>query len=328
MIDMPIPEIRVIKNTLPSIYLDTNVLIELSRYEKGCCKNEHIEKIEALYRSLLKCMQEKRILCVLGHQLEEMGTSQRREAERDFLFRFTNVEFKSPHQVEKMQKKKGYQAFEKKKLIEIFNVFDIIESPVCVSNSSIEIHAVPMYTPEKAKELKQEKQNLAKILNDVKKQGRIAKNFEDQLALELKAEIQVFQYNLEHYNDSWQGYMHMNDALIDVYRRVGIDPINASDDERINAVSKHNSFLVSPYHHKLPCVWIRSVLFAHIMQRQNKIIHSDNLDITWASAYLPFIDYAITDTSFCNLLNQSGLAESYGTKVYCFKTLGKLLEEL
>ena len=118
------------------------------------------------------------------------------------------------------------------------------------------------------------------------------------------------------------------DALKIIYRRVGIDTYNSSDGDKLKAVDSHNKFLISPYHHKLPRVWIRSVLFAHLMQRQNKIIPSDNLDIMWASAYLPFVDYVVTDSAFCNLLNQSGLADQYGTQVYCFKTLDGLLKAL
>lgn len=169
---------------------------------------------------------------------------------------------------------------------------------------------------------------MATKLNDVKNNKRVAENYDAQLELELKADIQVFLHNLEHYKDSPDDCMNMINALGEVYRRVGTMPGDLSNDDIIRVIDSHNHFLLSSYHHKLPYVWICSVLFAHIMQRQNKILHSDNLDITWASAYLPFVDYAVTDTAFCNLLNQSGLAELYGTKVYCFKTLNKLLEEL
>ena len=328
LIDMPIPEIRIIKDTLLSIYLDTNVLIELSRYEKGCCTNEHIDKIGALHSTLQTLMQEKRIFCVLGNQLEEMGTSRAREDARNFLYRFTNKELKTPSQIKNIQLKSGYRAFAENEPVSVFRASDIAKKTICVSNSSIEVHAVPMYSVEQIEKFKQDKKILATTLNDVKSNGKIAKNYDDQLGLELKADFQVFLHNLEHYADSQDDYMNMLDALATVYRRVGMDPYNASHSDIIKAVDSHNHFLLSSYHHKLPYVWICSALFAHIMQRQNTIRPSDNLDITWASAYLPFVDYAVTDTVFCNLLNQSGLAESYGTKVYCFKTLNSLLQSL
>ena len=326
MQNMPIPEVKIIKNTLPIVYLDTNALIELSRYEKRYCTNEHVDKIGELYNTLHKLMREKRVLCALGNQLEEMGTSRAREDARNFLFRFTNVELKTPSQVKNIQFKAGYQAFAENAPTTTFDAMGIVDRFLYVSNSSIEVHAVPLYSVEKTEELKLDKQSLAAKLNDAKSSKQIADNYDAQLEIELKADFQVFLYHLEHGNDSLIGYTNMLDALGTVYSRVGFDPNNASNSDILEVVNKHNHFLLSPYHHKLPYVWISSVLFAHVMQRQNKVLHSDHLDITWASAYLAFADYVVTDTAFCNLLNQSGLAESYGTKVYCFKTLNELLK--
>ena len=208
-----------------------------------------------------------------------------------------------------------------------FNVTEIIENPVYVNNTSIEVQVVPICSEEQATKSKQSKQQLASVLNDKKNSGQISKNYGDQLTLELSADYQVFQYITEHCSDSPEDYMSMIDSLRLAYYCTGIDPASTTTDAKIAAINNYKKFLMSPQHHKLPYVWTRSVLFAHIMQRQNKIIHSDNLDIKWASAYLPFVDYVVTDSAFCNLLNQSGLAELYGTKVYCFKTIGKLLEE-
>lgn len=327
VINMLTPEVKIIKNTLPCIYLDTNILIELSRYEKGCCKNEHVDKIGGLYNALHKLMREKRILCALGNQLEEMGTSRAREDARNFLFRFTNVELKTPSQVKNMQFKAGYQAFAENAPTTTFDATGIVDRIFYVSNSLIEVHAVPLYSVEKTEELKRDKQILAAKLNDAKSSKRIADNYDAQLEVELKADFQVFLHHLEHYNDSMIGYMNMLDALGTVYSCVGFDPNNASNCDILEVVDRYNHFLLSSYHHKLPYVWISSVLFAHVMQRQNKVMQSDHLDITWASAYFAFVDYVVTDTTFCNLLNQSGLAEFYGTKVYCFKTLNELLKE-
>lgn len=325
---MPIPEIKIFKNTVPSIYLDTNILIELSRYEKGCCTNEHVDNIGALYHTLQKLMRERRIFCVLGNQLEEMGTARARGDARNFLFRFTNAELKTPSQIKNMQLKIGYQSFVKNTPLITFEATKFLDNVMCVSNSSIEVHAVTMYSAEHVGELKKDKENLATALNNAKSSKQVAKNYDAQLEVELNADFQVFLHHLEHYNDSPNGAINMLDALGAVYHRVGLDLANAFQGDIIKAVDSHNHFLLSSYHHKLPYIWVCSVLFAHVMQRQNKILHSDNLDITWASAYLPFVDYAVTDTAFCNLLNESGLVDLYGAKVYCFKSLNNLLELL
>ncbi|MCR4719212.1 MAG: hypothetical protein K5768_06240 [Firmicutes bacterium] len=118
------------------------------------------------------------------------------------------------------------------------------------------------------------------------------------------------------------------DMLISICKRVGVNIIGASYEKILEAIKIYQEFLLSAYHHNLPYKQIESVLFTNILQRPNMIIDSDVLDIKWASVYLPFIDYAVTDKSFCNLLQASGLADRYGTKVYSFNTLNDLLNEL
>ena len=328
MINTPTPETKIVKNVVPAIYLDTNVLIELSNYEKGCCKNEHVEKIGVLYTALRNLMKDNRILCVLGNQFEEMAVAPARKDARRFLFGFTNAELKSPPQIKNAQVKAGYRAFATDMQIYTFEATEIVKKAKFVSGSSIEVHAIPAYSPEQIKELKQDKYILAEKLNEAKIKKRIAKNYDEQLKLELQADFNVFKYRLEHSAESQEDFTNMLDALAVMYSCIGLNPRNASHSDIVSAVDSYNQFLLSSYHHKLPYVWISSVLFAHIMQRQKKISQSDNLDITWASAYLPFVDYAVTDTSFCDLLNQSGLSTHYGTKVFCFKTINNLLEKL
>ena len=85
---------------------------------------------------------------------------------------------------------------------------------------------------------------------------------------------------------------------------------------------------MSPYHDALPYIWIRANLWSRLMHREKAVLHSDNLDIQWAAAYLPFVDYVVTDNACCRLLQESGLTELYGAKVYSFKGLGNLLDEL
>ena len=82
------------------------------------------------------------------------------------------------------------------------------------------------------------------------------------------------------------------------------------------------------YHDLLPYIWIRASLWAHLMQRPNRIVRGDNLDVQWAAAYLPFVNFAITDGAFCKLLQESGLADLYGTKVYSLRTLNTLIDDL
>lgn len=169
---------------------------------------------------------------------------------------------------------------------------------------------------------------MAFSLNDVKKSGRISKDYEKQLDVELRADFIVHLHRLEHCNDSIKDFERYIDHKGKICELIEVDFSNWNNEDYKKAVEIYGHFLLSECHHALPNVWIRSVLFTHLMQRSNNIIHSDDLDITWASAYLPFVDYAVTDIKFSNLLNNSGLSKKYNTKVYNMKTLKDLLNEL
>ena len=322
------PKIYIKKNKIPVIYLDTCLLIELSRYEKGKCTDVHSQHIGKLYDILLSLMRENRILCPLGNQMCEMGMSRQRQQARNFVFQFTNARMIEPSGIEDMQFDIGCNAFVNSESSLNFNAEDIFERLYSDDVNSFKIDIATIYPEEKILNLKQSKYVLMQKLNTAKKSNEKVLDFYSQLKLELEADFQVFMHIIENYDKSIESYSLNIDTLVKIFRRIGINIIGTSNEERVNAVSIHNDFLLSLYHHQLPCVWIKSVLFAHIMQRPNKIIQSDYLDIMWASAYLPFIDYAITDKKFCALLNQSGLAELYRTKVYDLNSIDKLLEEL
>lgn len=327
MNDYLYPKIKIQKNQIPILYLDTCALIEFSKYMHSKCTNEHKRELGELYDTLLSLMQQKRILCPTGNQLQEMGVSRGREKAREFLFRFTNATFRNPAIIEDAQMDLGYQSFstEAKAIILDCNfVLDNKNFP----GSPFFVHASPIYNQSILSELKREKLNGVARLNEMKENGCVFQNFDSQLKNELESDFWYFLRSLEHYKDSFESYIRCVDELHSAYRRTGTYSDDVSDPKYISAVENHNRFLLSNYHHKLPYKWIEAVLWAHRMRRPNKIQQGDVLDTVWAAAYLPFIDYAVTDGAFCDLLHESGLADQYGVKVYTFKTLDLLLKEL
>lgn len=322
----PYPNIKVTKSEIPTIYLDTCTMIELSRHEKGICTDAYRQEIGELYDVLTFLMRNRKVHCVLGNQLQEMGISKGRAPSRDFLFRFTNLELQHPYLIEKAQLDLGYQAYAEHHLsLELG--FEMITDHDPQPNSQIIVHVAPVYSQEKLQKTKESKLSTVAELNNMKESGRIEKDYATQLDTEYKADFQVFLHTLEHANDSIESLSLYFDTLRLVYKRAGI-PLTASDQERLCAVDTHNRFLLSSYHHKLPYKHIEAVLWATRMQRSDKIKNGDNLDTIWAAAYLPFVHYAVTDNAFCALLGSSGLAEHYDAKVFSHKTLRGLLEEL
>lgn len=321
------PRTKIKKTKIPVIYLDSCILIELSKYEQGKCTDVHAESIGKLYNTLVPLIRENRILCPLGNQMCETAVSQQRKQMRDFLYRFTNSAMLEPSEIENVQLDYGYKSFVNNVPILEFNAEEIFIQRSLVSDTSMEVNSSPIYTKEKLEILKQEKTKLMMELNALKNTGDIL-SFDLRLRIELASDSEVLIYILEHCNDSESLYNLAQDKLIEVYRRVGINITEEPFQNCIQRIGVYNDFLLSFHHHLLPYVLIKSILFTHLMQRPNKIIQSDYLDIKWASAYLPFVSYAITDRNFCSLLNQSGLSDKYCTKVYDIRSIDRLLEDL
>lgn len=322
----PYPNIKVTKSEIPTIYLDTCTMIELSRHKKGICTDAYRQEIGELYDVLTLLMRNRKVHCVLGNQLQEMGISKGRAPSRDFLFGFTNLELQHPYLIEKAQLDLGYRAYTEHCPSLELDIGMITEHDPQPDSQFI-IRVAPVYKQEKLQKEKETKLNTVAKLNDMKESGRVEKDYAAQLETEYKADLQVFLHTLEHANDSIASLSSYFDTLRLVYKRAGV-PLTASDQERLCAVDTHNHFLLSSYHHKLPYKHIEAVLWATRMQRSDKIKKGDNLDTTWAAAYLPFVHYAVTDNAFCALLQSSGLAEYYGTKVFSHKSLHNLLEDL
>lgn len=322
-----IPEIYVTKSKMPVIYLDTCAMIELARFENGSSTNAHKHEIGVLYEILLALMRAKCILCPLGNQLQEMGMTKDREKAKCFLYRFTNSEMLHPEFIMNAQMKLGYRAFS-------YNENAI----VCGKSTAFKeddhstlpfiVHAAPVYSQEKAATLRQEKYRIVDILNEMKSSKRIQADFKSQLRAELEAEYFMFWNKMvEKPPSSQEEYFYYVNEVEKFYRTTEFD-VNSTLEQFVDGYINYGTFLRSPYHDLLPFIWIRANLWTYLMQRPNKIVQGDNLDVQWAAAYLPYVNYAVTDHSFCTLLKDSGLAGLYGTQVYSLRTLDSLLSEL
>ncbi|MBQ9933219.1 MAG: hypothetical protein IJO69_05230 [Ruminiclostridium sp.] len=321
-----LPRIEIKKRSTPVIYLDTNAMIELSRHEKGTCTISHKKEIGELYDILTSAKREKRILCPHGNQLEEMGNARGREYARDFLFRFVNCDFLIPQAIEQAELTLGYKALVNKSSAITLDAMDCFqEDPF--PDRPYTIRAFSPYDQPKLQELSQKKKDITTTLNAMKSSGQCEKDFVSQLEAELASAFVHFNNILANCMNSQEDFVRYVDYIGPVYSRIGMT-MRESEQERLEKIQQYGHFLRSPYHHKLPYAWIEAVLWAHRMQRDKKVSSGDNLDTVWAAAYLPFVDYAVTDTDFCTLLQTSGLADLYGTKVFCFGTLSTLIETL
>ena len=314
------------KNSIPILYLDTCVMLELAKYANDKCTDSHKNEIGELFCLLPQLMKAGKILCPSGNQLQEMGMSRGRKVAKEFLLHFTNCSLESPYNIKEAELAIGYQAFISQNLWIGLNE-DIIWEEDTTPASRFRVHLSPIYSQEKLESLKATKSNIVDGLNAAKRSGRIEKNWDNQLISEQLTDFFLAYHSLSPQSNFELSEGRVIDEIKAFRNRTGFWMQSLCDipDEAVNVYFR---FLQSSYHHNLPFQRIEAVLWAHLMQRSNNIAPGDRLDVLWAAAYLPFVDFAVTDSAFCRLLTESGLAEFYGTKVYAMRNLQELIDEL
>ena len=320
------PHVSVQRQGIPILYLDTCIVLELAKQATGKCTNTHQKEISELFILLPELMSAGKLLCPLGNQLIEMGMSRGRKNAKEFLLHFTNACFKLPNEIKEAELAIGYQAFTKQiPRIEIDPTLVLDEE--LMTDSRFYIHLAPVYSPENLAERKNVKQSIVDAVNAVKATGLTKEDWNAQLRRELLADYQLAWFAFvpqEGYTPSTAHVLHQLEL---VYSRTGLCQ-RAGAPIPGDIADLYCRFLQSSYHHNLPFQRIEAVLWAHFMYRSNKIVSGDRLDALWAAAYFPFVDYAITDHSFCTLLNESGLSSLYNTKVYSMRSLREIIDLL
>lgn len=316
------PKVNIRKKAIPTLYLDTCAMIELCKCEKSSCTDKSAKDFDRLLTVLEKLKQQQRILCPLGNQLKEMGMTQNRTSAKDFLYQFTNSELISPEMIKRKEQELSYRAY--------INAEPVIEfdcDTFFKENAQFKIHASEVYTKEQAEKAKEIKMLRAETLGEMKSKHQIERNFDSQLEVELSSDFMQYVKPWFQESDSIENCLRFKEIKKIVPALTGVRA-TAPTEEQILAECRYISYTMSSYHHRTPYTWIEASLWAHIMQRTKKAVPSDYMDVTWAAAYLPFVHYAVTDSAFCDLLVKSGLADMYDAKIYSFRTLSCLVDEL
>lgn len=321
-------EVQMLKLASPSIYLDTNIVILMIKYCKGKCEDAHKDEIGKLYELLCDLMRDKKIFCPLGNQLKEIKTSEDNVDGMEFMFDFTKVELLMPEEIEKIEVDMFYDAFsDNKQCIQMVDIQGYEQEDILIDF----LDRAGWWQREKYKQERGAMRDVANGLNEAKRNGKIAEDFDELLRTEQEAYDELFKKAIlnppEPGNASMEDMLKYLRTMAEFMTRVGLTPYS-TDEEKRNKVLKYHEFLLSDYHKAVPYRKIESTLWAYRMHKDKKICGSDHLDTVWAAAYLPFVTHAFTDNAFCDLLEESGIAEMYNTKVYSMKTIDKLIEEL
>ena len=270
---------------------------------------------------LSELLSKKKIVCPIGLQEEEIGSSKMHSVAKEAILEHTNIDFLHPFAVQEEMSNIAYDAFIRK-LKTISFPLSSVTKDINEMREGLRVHVSPVYDRDKLMKISKKKDETAEKMNQLSK-NHSSKDYPELFNDELKGELMAFDYRLSHCWDSPESFF----AVFQELKRIELSR-NGSLQGEDNFIEEYRSFLASDYHSVIPYVWIQSVYWAKHRSQNDTYKPSDRNDILWAAAYLPFADLCFTDRVLCHLLNDTALPGQLCTKIFSVKTFGIFLDEL
>lgn len=328
----------VVKNPVPLVWLDSNMIIALGKARTGKTTTENIVK---MYEILRNKTLENKLIIVEHEQSDELGTNR---AARDTITTLSLGVETDHYTVQERQDISGVKAFLSGYNHRAFNVNDFFdEDPNRQSAESrrqaLLIRATMPRTDVYKKKDKESRQDMGFLLNKTRDSNLLLKYLNKQAVYERhvenerhalrKALTNSFTYltatklgYIQPNPDTYQENYNITNAFCLLWEHGGGEP---SD------IDKMLDFFDSPFYWNLPFhdIWI------DLYSRRLTGIHgggefkqSDIKDIRNISSMLPICQVITLDRAMADLVEKSGLAAKYSTRIFSNRNVDKLLEYL
>ena len=321
---MVVPVIVIKKSDNPIVFLDSNIFIEMKRAIDGNCHTIYAGQLIELYNLLIELMRRKLIICPVGSQQDEIGVSKKRQGAEEFLQRFTNAEVLTPYEIKQLQLDTFYSAYKNSNPTIELSYEKVLKEEHSISGLIIRV--VSYSSADVLNEKKESKDRTLELLNELRSSGRSSKVFEEQFSIELTAEQQVINEALRMAKGTPEEIITSINILAPIYSRINSLP---SSPDFVETFSEYlRSFLPSLYLRSIPYIVIASLINAYKLCSNTKLLRSDAQDIDNAAAYLPYVDYFVTDTSLRNTLKRLGIDKLCKTNIYAMRDFSQLILDL
>lgn len=318
------PVVDIKKSKVPIVFLDSNIFIEMKRAIDGNCHTLYASQLIELHDLLIELMRRELIICPVGSQQDEIGVSKKRQGVEEFLQRFTNAEILTPYEIKQLQLDAFYNAFKNSiPTIELSSEKVLKEEH---SISGLKIRVISYSSADVLNAKKESKDRTVELVNELRSSGRASKVFEKQFSIELTAEQQVINEALRMATSTTEDILTSINILAPIFSRIDSFP---SSPDFVETFSGYlYGFLPSLYLTRIPYIIIASSINAYKLCSDTKLLGSDAQDIDNAAAYLPYVDYFVTDTSLRNTIKRLGIDKLCNTNIYAMRDFSQLLLDL
>ena len=309
------PEIKIIKSSIPIVWLDTFIIINMSKWKLGDSIDKvQKERVSYLYDQIYQLTRNGKIICPIADQKEEIWKG-RSDFLKTMLELSLGIHAKYSVHVSDDQTKIFMAAFiNKKENVEInFNDFFRSDPIKQLKSKSKIITSVDLGLLERPDEIRNKSISQVTKLEELRlsiiKQGI---SFEEQLEKEYQSELEAIAILVRKSKEQLipSDFLGFNDYPLFWNQMKG---------DKSNFIS----FFYSNYYKKIPFNDISSQMSAKIITGDAPIKSGHKMDINHASSALPYVDIFITDRYMKKIICDLGLDKNYNTLVL---NIGELKE--
>lgn len=332
----PVPIVRLEKPLLPTLSLDTSVVIKLVKIERGeALQDVEVQRGKRLQKLIFDLGRAGKLLCPESDQEEEYA-AERLDDEVNGMFARLSQGISLAHRqgIYDQQVFRGMEAFAKKA--------DFIDLPASsyfhgdpvrrlneVRHDRFVVSISPLRSPELLRRRAQSKANIGQGWEQLR-QELVSKGqtYEKQLAVEQRGDglalietLKKFEADLISGRHDFWNFMAANGPLMYRYfwRELRGEP------PEWEGVLK---FFTSPYFSELPQPYVSSRMVAELLTGNEPIAPSDPMDVDLLSVALPISHFVLTDRRMEQRVKKLGLDKKYSVEVYSMSSIDGLFAAL
>lgn len=327
------------KPKLPTLWLDTSVIIKLTKVKLG----EKLEQVEVDRLTRLRTLVQElvaagKLIFPQSDQEEEyvvVAANQRdSEIHRDFLGLSLGIKMKHRQDIFDWQAQLGMEAYAKSADtitvgVDAFFYGDPVEELEQALQRNIVIGTHPTRLPEILARRDAAKVQVLEIWERLRQEFFAKKRtYEEQLEAERCGYADAMAYKVEEWEKQlatgvpdFSEFMDVQGFLI--FRAVWKDLGGKPD-----GLEGLHKYFYSDYHNNLPTPKIGNQLGADLLTGNEVIKSGDMMDVGLLSIAIPACHYVVTDKRQCKRIKERGIDKDWGTEVYSMSNIDDLFQRL
>jgi len=330
------PKVTSEKPSIPTLWLDTSVIIKLTKVERGeGLQQVEIERLTHLRDLVRELVPAGKLICPQADQEEEYVAKRLdREIHRDFLGLSLGINMRHRQGIFDWQAQLGMEAYVNRAdaiNVSLYAYFhsNPVEELEEARQRNLVIGAHPIRDPEILARRETANAEVFEAWERLRQEFVAAhRTYEEQLQEEKRGYADAMAYKVEEWEkqiaagkgDFWafmgvQGFLMFRVC----WREMGGKP---------DGLEGLHTYFCSDYFNNLPTPRIGNQLGADLLTGNQTILSGDVMDVGLLSVAVPACHYVLTDRRMSDRIRRRGIDKEWGTEVYSMSDIDGLFEHL